>query len=152
MPSPIVRPISICVFHNAGRILVNKFKDDVKQQWCYRPLGGGIEFCETAAAALQREIKEEIGQKVSRLRLLGVSENIFNYQGKPGHEIVFVYDGELNDATLVTTAAVQGQESDGTPFEAQWCGYKHFTSETPLYPNGLLDLLRFNRMLLPSEA
>ena len=88
MPPKRIRPLAICVFHRNGRIIVNKSYDPVKHETFYRPLGGGIEFGETSAQAVEREIEEEIGAKVTKLQLLGTLENIFTYLGDPGHEIV----------------------------------------------------------------
>ena len=38
-----IRPLAICVFRNRGRILVNESHDPVKDEYFFRPLGGGIE-------------------------------------------------------------------------------------------------------------
>jgi hypothetical protein len=44
-------------------------------------------------------IREELGLNVVDLRLLGVLENIFEYEGKPRQGIVFAYDGRLEDSS-----------------------------------------------------
>ena len=95
-----IRPIAICLFRHGARVLVSESYDSIKQDYFCRPLGGGIEFGETSRAAIVREIKEEIGAAVENLRLVGVLENIFVYEGQHGHEIVFVYDAEFVDKTL----------------------------------------------------
>src|SRR5690349_6932913 len=89
------RPIVICLFRNEGRILADKGVDSVKGQEFYRPLGGMIEFGEHSIDAINREIFEETKQEVRNLKYLGALENIFTYEGKAGHEIVIVYDGEF---------------------------------------------------------
>lgn len=47
----------------------------------HRPLGGHVEFGEYAAATVHREFAEEIAQPLTDVRLLGVLENIFEWQG-----------------------------------------------------------------------
>lgn len=146
-----IRPLVICVFHRNGRILVNEAHDRTKPQTFYRPLGGGIEFGETSAQALEREIREEIGADVARLRLLGTIENIFTHLGRPGHEIVRVYDGQLVDQSLYAQETIHGAESDGQRFKAVWKAVASFTAEKPLYPEGLLGLLQSRSALLDNE-
>jgi 8-oxo-dGTP pyrophosphatase MutT (NUDIX family) len=136
-----IRPIAICIFSNNGRILVAEGYDAVKQQTFYRPLGGSIEFGERGEETIRRELKEELGAEVVNLKYLGMAENIFVYQGKSGHEIVLMYDGEFVDKGLYERAMLEGNEF-GQPFKAVWKGLDEFGPEkAPLYPDELLELL-----------
>src|SRR5262245_7803885 len=92
-----IRPLAICVFRHNDKILVAEGYDPVKGETFYRPLGGGIEFGERSDEAICREIMEELNLEVDRnsLKYLGTLENIFTFNGTPGHEIVQVYDGAL---------------------------------------------------------
>lgn len=137
----MIRPIALCLFRQGDRLLVNEARDTLKQQNYCRPLGGGIEFGETSAAAVAREIREELDVEVVNLRLLGTLENIFVNNGVPGHEIVLVYDGEFADAALYEQPFLPGVESNGVAFQAQWRSLDSFGADLPLYPNGLLALL-----------
>jgi len=65
-----------------------------------RLLGGSIEFGESAVDAVRREFREEVGSELESLRLLGVLENRFELDGVPGHEVIFVFLGELSDRPL----------------------------------------------------
>jgi len=139
----MIRPIVICVFRHNGRILVGEHVDPQKQETFYRPLGGGIEFGEHSREALARELREELGADVANLRYLAALENIFTFNGRPGHEIVQVYDGELADKSLYEPLTLIGREDNGEPFTAVWKSLSDFMVENapPLYPDGLLDLL-----------
>jgi 8-oxo-dGTP pyrophosphatase MutT (NUDIX family) len=136
-----IRPVAICVFRRNDDILVIEAFDSVKSQTFYRPLGGGIEFGETSAAAVAREVREEVGAEISQLRYLGALENIFTYEGAPGHEIVHVHEGWFLDRALYAKTRIIGAESDGTPFRALWKPLESFSSVAPLYPDGLKELL-----------
>jgi ADP-ribose pyrophosphatase YjhB (NUDIX family) len=136
--------LAICVFRHEGRILAAEGYDPIKEQLFYRPLGGGIEFGETSREALGREIREELGVEITNLEYLGTVENIFEFAGEPGHEIVLVYDGRLVDERLYQQETLQGYEVEmGEPFTIVWKPLAFFLAKDspPLYPDGLLELL-----------
>jgi len=136
-----IRPLALCIFSFGGRILVNEAHDQVRGQSYCRPLGGGIEFGEPSERTVTREIREELGAEVTNLRFLGTLENIFTNLGKPGHEIIQVYDGDFFDRSLYQRPFLSGAESDGTPFQAYWRARSHFSAALPLFPDGLTELL-----------
>ncbi|KIY42177.1 NUDIX hydrolase [Pseudomonas sp. 10-1B] len=142
LQAPRIRFLALCVFHHQGKILVNVFDDPTSGQTLCRPLGGGIEFGELGVEAIAREIHEELGQPISNVRLLGTLESLFTYAGKPGHEIVQVYDARFDDASLYQRAWLDGHESNGSPFRARWCDSADFDHIGPLVPQGLQVLLR----------
>ncbi len=139
-----IRPLAICVFRHNDHILVAEGYDSVKQQTFYRPLGGGIEFGESSAETICRELLEEVNAEVDgkSLKYLGTLENIFTFNGMPGHEIVMIYDGALVDSGLYGQAVMDGQEANGAGIRAMWKSLDEFRSgKLILYPPGLLDLL-----------
>ena len=138
-----IRPLAICVFRNNDRILVAEGYDPVKKQTFYRPLGGAIEFGEHSEQTVYRELMEEISAEVTDLKYLGTLENIFVFDGKPGHEIVLVYDGVLKDSGLYEQAVIEGKEADvNESFMAVWKRLDEFgEGKSILYPDGLLELL-----------
>jgi len=136
-----IRVISIGLFSYKGRILVCEFTDSVKNELAARPLGGGVEFGETSAEALEREIQEELDQDIGSLELLGVLENTFEYEGKPGHEIVFVYDAEFKDASVYEKEALKMVEGD-MEHVAVWRSLDYLKSKLHLVPDGLYELIR----------
>lgn len=137
-----IRPIVICLFSQNGAILSAEGYDPVKNEIFYRPLGGGIHFGETSRETLAREVREEIGAEITQLRYLGTLENLFVYDGQPGHEIVFVYDAVFVDSALYEQAHLVGREDDGFSFKAVWKPLAELRQgSAPIYPTGLLELL-----------
>lgn len=139
-----IRAIALCVLRNRDRILVNQGFDPHQQESFYRPLGGGIDFGETSQDAAVREIKEELDIDICEPKLLGVFENIFVYDGQPGHEIVFIYDAKLVDESLYEQPSLLALEGE-RQFEAKWVALADIAAgKVPLYPTGLLDILQVN--------
>ena len=140
-----IRPLAICVFRNQDRILVNQGHDPLKDEYFYRPLGGGIEFGETSMHTVCRELMEELNVEVEResLKYLGTVENIFTFLGTPFHEIILIYDGVLKESGLYDQSAIVGKEANGEEIRAVWMHLDEFgAGKSILYPTGLLELLR----------
>jgi 8-oxo-dGTP pyrophosphatase MutT (NUDIX family) len=139
-----IRPIAICVFRHKDRILVAEGYDPVKNQYFYRPLGGGIEFGETGAETICREMMEELNVEVDpeSLEYLGAVENIFHFNGNAGHEIVMIYDGILKGSGWYEQAVIQGKEANGEDIRAVWKNLDQFgEGKSILYPTGLGEML-----------
>jgi len=137
-----IRPIAICVCRDGDRILVAEGHGSKKNQTFYRPLGGMIEFGERGEETVRRELMEEIGATLTEVRYLGTLENIFVYEGRRGHQIVLVYEGELADSSLYQKKLIQGDEL-GQRFKAVWKRLNDFgDGKSLVYPEGLLELLR----------
>lgn len=143
MPPGHIRLLAVAVFRSGDRVLVARGTDPATGAPFYRPLGGGVEFGERAAAALRREIREELRTEIDAPRLLGVLENLFAYDGRPRHEIVFVFDARFRDAALYARDELAVVEA-GVGWEpARWVPLQHFVDgPDPLVPDGLLALLR----------
>ncbi len=136
-----VRPIAICLFRNNGSIFVEEGYDKVKREIFYRPLGGMIEFGEYGRQTVAREIREEIGAEIANPRYIGAIENIFTFEGWPGHEIVLVYEGDFVDRSIYEKGIVEGIETAGK-VRGIWKPLEDFQSgQARLYPEGLLMLL-----------
>jgi ADP-ribose pyrophosphatase YjhB (NUDIX family) len=70
-----------------GKMLLHK-----PENWDFWNLPGGRVKCgEQTLSAIKRELKEELGVTIEELKLVEVSENFFAWQGKPAHELLFVY-------------------------------------------------------------
>ncbi len=137
-----IRPIVLCILRRDEQILVFEGYDEVKRQTFYRPLGGGIDFGERSIDTVVREMKEELRAEVCNLRYLGTLENIFISNGQRGHEIVLVYQADFADSTFYAQESPEAYEDDGSPIKVLWKNPNVLTgSDTPLYPDGLLELL-----------
>jgi len=138
-----IRPLAICLFSHDDKILVSEEHDPAKGETFYRPLGGGIEFGEHSIDAIQRELMEEIGAHARDLVYLGTIENIFTFNGTPGHEIVQVYDGVLVESGLYEQAVISGYEADANlSMKVVWKSLDEFgPGKSILYPEGLLEML-----------
>ena len=93
-----IRPIALGLAIKNNKVLVSEGYDKVKDQTFYRCLGGGIEFLEKSDEALKREFKEEIGADITVKDFLGLQENIFTFNGKNGHELIFIYKVDIKDS------------------------------------------------------
>lgn len=137
-----IRPVALCVFRSNNRILVSEGYDAQKQEKFYRPLGGGVEFGEYSWDAIRREIREELGEEIQNLTFIGPAENVFEYDGQPGHEIIFVFEAEFVNPALYRQEVIRGTEDDNTPIRAIWKPIADFKrNKAILYPDALLDML-----------
>src|SRR5579884_2715922 len=84
-----VRVAGVCI-HRDHVLLSRGEQDDF---WALP--GGRLEFDESTAAALQREMREEIGVEVVVGSLLWLVENFFEYNGVATHELLFIYEFTL---------------------------------------------------------
>lgn len=106
----------------------------------HRLLGGSVELGERAVDAVVREIHEELRATMLEPRLLGVLENVFTFDGEPGHEVVFVYDGRLAEGDVVPPEG--GWYDDvGSPMWVEWRPCTVSDDDVPLYPDGAGELL-----------
>ncbi|UOQ48575.1 NUDIX hydrolase [Gracilibacillus caseinilyticus] len=143
MQKRIIRPIVICIFSNQNSILVAEGFDSVKGDYFYRPIGGGMEFGESSADALVREITEEINQEITNLSYLGAVENFFTFNGDTGHEIVMVYDAQFVDQTIYHIESFEGIEDDGEKINLFWKPLSDFVEgRLRLVPEALMTLIQ----------
>lgn len=126
-----------------GRVLVERCVDERAGTRFLRAIGGTIEFGETAAEAAAREWREELGLEIVGLRRLGVLENRFVYEGRPGHEIVFVFAAGLANAGDAGRDEWTATDTDGRPHTAVWVPVADVVSGAArVVPDGVAALLR----------
>lgn len=115
--------------------------DTVRKEIFYRPIGGGINFGETSRQALIREVKEELNTKITALKQIGIFENIFTYQGKRGHEIIYVYDAKFVDPKFYSKKKIVVNE-EGVKSNADWLKISDLAKKNILlYPVELKELI-----------
>jgi ADP-ribose pyrophosphatase YjhB (NUDIX family) len=134
-----IRPLALGVIWRKNALLVFEGHDDIKGETFYRPLGGGIDFGELSEDALVREFREELGGEVVVKELLGVLENVFAWQERPGHEIAFLYAAEFADPSFYERDEMKILDDPAT---ARWVDVEEFKNGSKiLYPEGLTALL-----------
>lgn len=142
MNIPTIRPIALCIFRKENSILVAEGYDKAKEEAFFRPLGGGVVFGEYSWETIRREIKEEIGEEITNLTFIGPTENLFQYEGNPGHEIIFVFEGEFVNKAAYRKEMIIGKGEEGQEIRAIWKPISEFKkNRARLYPEGLLEIL-----------
>ena len=134
-----IRPVVLGLLTRNNKLLVSEGYDEVKDQYFYRCLGGGIEFWERSDEALKREFQEEIGKDILIKDFLGITENIFTFNGKKGHELVLFYSIDIDDKDYQEEYIM---DEDGEEDKAVWIDIDLFKKgEKILYPKKIFDYL-----------
>lgn len=107
--------------------------------------GGRVEFGETAAETLEREIVEELGCTSSLGALRFLVENYFVYEGRAVHEIGWYYEAALTSEFPFVTDGICHRVVDGhSDLEFRWvcCDtetFRVYPLLPPMLPVQLLD-------------
>ena len=135
-----MRPISLVLILKNDKLFLSKGKDQVKDITFYRPLGGGIDFGETSLEAIKREIKEELGATLKNEELLKVIENIFVYNGKNGHEIIFLYKGDILEQDFYIKEKMAILDKEG--MYAEWVSISDIKNhKVRVFPEELIEFI-----------
>ncbi|MDB5587025.1 MAG: hydrolase [Devosia sp.] len=132
---------AVAIIRRDGHVLIHR----ATHETFWSLPGGRVEFGETAAETLEREIVEELGctSKISELRYL--VENFFTYNGEACHEIGWYYEAELSSAFPFLTDDICHRATDGAfGLEFRWvkCDLKSFGVYPllpPMLPSQLVD-------------
>lgn len=127
-----IRPVVLGLAVRNNKLLVSEGFDTVKNETFYRCLGGGIEFLEKSEDALKREFLEEIKKNIIIKNFLGISENIFTYEGKRAHELILFYSIEISDENYQEEYKVIDDNGESI---AKWIDINEFKNKKKiLYP------------------
>jgi len=130
------------VFRRGREILVNEVRESDGTLIGFRIPGGHVEFGEKAFDAVQREIMEEMGIEAENYQPLPMLENIFVYNGKPGHEVVFTWLAEFKDKTLYERDEIMAFEhTNNTHFRLFWQDPEKCPEGTRIFPTGIEEAL-----------
>lgn len=102
----------------------------------YRFPGGSIEFGETAAETIVRELGEEYDLKVSVGALWMINENFFSYREKTGHNVSLLHLCYLENATEFNEL----RHKEYNDIKLVWRSQVDF-DRAPLYPQGISNYL-----------
>lgn len=136
-----IRPVALGVpFRADGEILLARHYDDVADTEFYRPLGGGLEFGEHSDVCVRREFQEELGTDVDVGNRIATFENVFEFRGTAGHEVVFLYEVAFDDDAYYEQDAFEAVEGTGEVFPVRWKPIADFSGDDAdvLYPEGVL--------------
>ena len=134
-----IRPIALGLAIKDNKLLVSEGYDKVKKQTFYRCLGGGIEFLEKSEDTLKREFLEEINVNITVNDFLGISENIFTYNGKKAYELVLYYNISISDKDFKDEYVVIDDHGQS---KAVWIDINEFKNKSKiLYPEEVFKYL-----------
>ena len=130
-----IRIKAMCLLiDKSQRVLLGKDYDRVKNENFYRVLGGSLNSGENAGDGVRREIREELNCEIENLEALEIINNEFVYNGKRGHEIVHLFQGNVSNRELETQNMIHIIE-DGYEFDAEWVPVENIVGrKVILYP------------------
>jgi ADP-ribose pyrophosphatase YjhB (NUDIX family) len=134
----VVKAMAVIRRPGDGALLVSEHANPEGRPF-HRPLGGHVDFGEYSIDALHREFAEEVQQRLARVRLLGVLENVFEWASAVQHEIVFVYLASFADIAAYDVAerTIADESADG----ARVIWRPADATSPPLYPEGVAELV-----------
>jgi ADP-ribose pyrophosphatase YjhB (NUDIX family) len=129
---------TVAVVVDGGRVLLHRAETD--DFWAL--LGGRVELGESAAGALEREMREEIGAEARVERLLWVVENLFTTEsGQRWHEHALFFLVSLADRPdLYARDEFDGDEDNGLRLIFRWFPIQDLAA-VRLYPTFLRERL-----------
>ena len=135
-----IRPVVLGIVKKDNKILVSEGYDKTKNEIFYRSIGGGIEFLENSKDALKREFKEELNIDINVGEFLGISENIFTYNGKNAHELILFYNVDINNFDYKEKYHIV---DDNCENDAMWIEIDNFINgELKIYPKEIFNYLK----------
>lgn len=142
--SGVIRVVALAVIirPHTCEFLVFRGSDPTRNLEYHRPLGGGVEFGESAFQAIRREVLEEIGIEVVPVRLLTATESLFVASGQPKHEIGLLVECRFSNPALYETEVFPDLEGNGE--DGVW---RKAEMPVTLFPEGMPQALRASGLI-----
>lgn len=138
MSRPTFVAKAMCLFFHEGKVLLYEAQSELGRKFL-RPPGGHIEHGEYAADAVRREVREELSAEIHDIQQNALRENIFEYDGKPIHEYVFLFSAVFDDSSLYGLDRIPFIDS-GKNGHLEWHDISSLkNSSVPVVPNGVLE-------------
>lgn len=138
-PSKNIRVKALGLHWRGNKLLAAEIPDDQGRTKGVRPLGGTVEFGETAEAAVIREFQEELGITVTPSGPPFFMENLFTHEGATGHEILAIFDVTFPTGAYDGVERIAFKEDSGSQCYAEWFDLDSLDQPggPQLYPTGL---------------
>lgn len=142
-PAQNIRFKALGLHWRGDSLLAAEVPDDTGHVKGVRPLGGTVEFGETAEAALIREFQEELGLRIDILGPPVFMENLYTHEGSVGHEVLALFDVGFPEGAYTGATRISFQEDNGTTCWAEWFDLASLDVDggPELFPSGLKDVL-----------
>ena len=141
-----IRVKAYAVFRRGREILVNEVRESDGTLSGFRIPGGHVEFGERAFDAVQRELMEEFGAEAENYQFLPMMENLYVYNGKPGHEVVFSYTADFKDKSFYERETIEAFEDNGQAFTLFWLDPANCPAGTEIFPAGIAGILALQHL------
>ena len=136
--TPAIKVKAFALIRRGGEVLVSLARDPVTDQTFARLLGGHVEFNETAQDALVRELHEELGATIVAKTLHGWLENMFEYAGAPGHEVIAIFEAVFVDVSLYRQEHFEMLDPHEQSLDIVWRTPDDLRAQNiPFYPAGV---------------
>lgn len=137
MVKPLLRAEGIISDRNRAKVMVQCDREES----FYRFPGGSMEFGETAAEAIERELLEEFDLGVHVGRLAVMNESLVEYDGKQRHDCTIIHWCSMKDEQEVPDI-LWHKEREG--IKLLWKTTEEMCGK-PVYPEGILEILQGER-------
>lgn len=136
-----IRLLALAIVKQGDRLFISQGFDPIKQETFYRVMGGGVDFGETSLEALKREFMEEIQAEITNIKYIACLENIFEFNGNPGHEIIQLYECDFVEPKFYEREEIIFNEGKREK-KALWVDLDKFRSgELKIVPENFLEYL-----------
>lgn len=132
MDRPLLRAEGIIVRKDRLAVLV---QCDSEESF-YRFPGGGVEFGETAAEAIKRELIEEFDLQSEIGALACLNESIVEYDGRKRHDCTILHWVSIDDTHVLDSINHNEREN----IKLTWRTLDQL-KQRPLYPEGILGFI-----------